>query len=263
MSWNILRRSLLLLALILLIFLAACVEQPAPAASLPVEPSPTVPPPTETPTPTIVWFPPTATFTPNPTPVISTTQTLVPNVGRLIFRDDFSEPESWSLGRTQAGSAALGKEKLTLHVSEPEGYVFSLRQEPTLKNFYLEITASPSICWPGDEYGLLLRVTPSLDFYRFVLTCSGQYRLDKSIDGLATSPKPTTVSGAVPPGAPSQSRLMVWAKGAELRFFANGQQLFTIQDEAISNGSLGVFARAAGENEVTVSFSDLVVRETR
>jgi hypothetical protein len=253
------RRPLLCLALLLL---AAC-GPTAPLTPLPPEPTATQPPPTETPTPTTVWFPPTATYTPNPTQGPVPTEDLSAEVGRTIFKDDFSEPGSWSLGKTQAGSAALGKKELTLHVSEPEGYVFSLRQEPLLEDFYLEITASPSICRPEDEYGLLLRFSQVENYYRFVLTCSGEYRLDLSLDGFVTSPQPATLSGAVPPGAPSQSRLAVWMKGEEMRFFANSQELFTLTDGALSSGVLGLFTRAAGENVVTVSFSDMTVRETR
>lgn len=262
------KQTLLIAFLVLPWFLAACQANPVPAATLPPEPTATEELPTETPTPTIVWFPPTATYTPVPTKGVTPTVDLRSDIGRLVFRDDFSEEGPWSLGRSEAGSAALGKEKLTLHVSEPEGYVFSLRQEPLLKDFYLQITASPTICWPGDEYGLLLRVSPALDFYRFGLTCSGEFRLEKSVDGVLTFPQPPRVSGAVPPGAPSQSRLEVWVKGGEMRFFANGQQLLTLEEDAqtgkiLPAGSLGLYARAAGENVITVSFSDLEVRETR
>lgn len=255
------RRSSLGLALLLPLVLAGCL--PRPVAPPPPEPTATALPPTETPTPTIVWFPATATYTPYPTPMTTLTFDLSPDIGGIIFTDDFSKAGSWSLGRTQAGSAALGKNELTLHVSEPEGYVFSLRQEPILQDFYVEITASPAICRDGDEYGLLLRVSPALEFYRFSLTCNGQYRLDKYVDGEASSARPLTMSGAVPPGAPSQSRLAVWVGRREIRFFINDQYQFTLEDNSLTSGLLGLFARAAGENVVTVSFSDLLVKRTR
>ena len=73
-----------------------------------------------------------------------------------------------------AGSVALGKNELSLGVSQPPGYLFSLRRGTTLDDFYIEITASPSICRGKDEYGLLLRVSPSSDFFRFGLTCGGR-----------------------------------------------------------------------------------------
>jgi hypothetical protein len=44
-------------------------------------------------------------------------------------------------------------------------------------------------------------------------------------------------------------------------FYANDQYLFTASDPSLQSGSLGVFAHSAGENDLTVSFSDLQVRE--
>ena len=69
------------------------------------------------------------------------------------------------------------------------------------------------------------------------------------------------MSGAIPPGAPSTSRMAVWARGSEMRFFANDEYLFTVHDPLLPSGSLGVFARSSGDLAVTVNFSDLVVKK--
>lgn len=238
--------------------LAGCL---APQTPLPPLPTDTPLPPTASPTATMVWFPPTATYTPLPpvTPVLTPTLDLSPGYGALIFTDDFLKPELWSLGRSGAGSAALGVSELSLAVSQPRGYLFSLRQETALGNFYLEITASPSICRGGDEYGLLVRLVSLQDFYRFGLTCRGEARLDRLIGGEASSPFPPEFNGAVPPGAPSSTRLGVWALGREMRFYANGQFLFTVSDPVLGSGGFGVYARASGDDSVTVNFSNLQV----
>jgi hypothetical protein len=47
-----------------------------------------------------------------------------------------------------------------------------------------------------------------------------------------------------------------------MRFYANGEYLFSISDPTISNGLLGVFARASGEDMVSVSFYEFSVYET-
>jgi hypothetical protein len=189
------------------------------------------------------------------------TQELNFPAGTILLSDDFAEQGPWTLSKTTQASAALGVNELTLALHQPDGYLYSLRSEPLLDDFYLEITASPNLCRDEDEYGLLLRVSPSLDFYRFSLSCNGQARLDKYFQGVASSPQPWVISGAIPPGAPSSSRLAVWAKGKELSFFVNGEHLFTIQDPSLNSGSLGVFIRSGGENDLTVSFSDLVIRQ--
>lgn len=239
-------------------WLSACLPISTP---LPPLPSSTPSPPADTPTATIVWFPPTATITPRPrkTLAVTPTQDLSPVYGDEIFREDFSDPEAWTQGRYSQGVVAPGVNELSLAANQERGYVSSLLQGVTLDNFYLEITASPSICRGNDEYGLLLRLQSSQDFFRFGLTCDGQARLDRLLGGTASAPIPPTYSGAVPPGAPSSSRMGIWALGKEMRFYANGQYLFSVRDSSILSGSLGLYVRAAATDAITVNFSDLVI----
>jgi hypothetical protein len=238
--------------------LTACLQVSAP---LPPMPSNTPLPPSQTPTATIVWFPPTATFTPLPTVTLSITPTLDirPRFGDLIFQDDFTQPENWTLGKMSAGNVALGKNELSLGVSQPPGYLYSLRRDTALDDFYLEITASPSICRSKDEYGLLLRVSPNSEFFRFGLTCAGEARLDRYLAGQAASLQPPAPNGAIPPGAPSSSRLAVWAVQRDLRFYVNGVFVFSVRDASLPGGGVGLYVRAAGPEMVTVNFSDLKV----
>ena len=245
-----------LFGLLLLIGIPACLPQVA--SPIPV-PTLTPVPATQTATPTTVWFPATATYTPFPTLVMTPTIDVQPQYGESIFSDNFTQPTPWTLGQTASTSIALGKEELTLALDQPDGYLYSLRQGTDLSDFYLEITASPSLCKGQDEYGLLLRVSPALDFYRLSLTCDGQIRLDKFFQGKASSPQAPDYSGAVPPGAPSSSRLGIWASGKEMRFYVNGEYQFTVRDPSLPSGGLGTFIRSNGGNAVTVSFSYLEV----
>lgn len=244
--------------LLLALAISACLPMQAP---LPAETTATPLPATSTPTPTIVWFPPTSTPTPFSTLPVTPTQDMRPPMGAVILEDHFNADSNWALAKTSLSSIALGVNELTLALHQAGGYLYSLRKETLLDDFYLEISASPNLCRGPDEYGLLLRVSPSMEFYRFSLTCDGQARLDKFFNGVASSPQPLMFSGAIPPGAPSTSRLAVWAKGREMRFYANGEFLFAVSDPSLRSGSLGVFIRSNGENDVTVNFSDLIVRE--
>lgn len=248
----------ILLALTLL-GIAAC----TPLQTPPPLPTSTPLPPTLTPTATVVWFPPTPTPTayPTPTAIITPTVNILPEYGNIIISDDFSDPSLWGQTKGSVGSVAVANNELTIAIKQPRGYLYSLRQQTNLSDFYAEITASPSICRDGDEYGLLFRVSPSFDFYRFSLTCNGQTRLDKYFKGVASSPQPPLYSSEVPPGAPSSSRLGIWASGRDLHLYINGVYQFSIRDASIPTGTLGVFARASGEGAVTVNFSNLVVYE--
>ena len=242
----------------MVVCLSAC--GPLAASAIPY-PTNTQPPPTLTYTPTIVWFPPTATITPLPTiennntPVVE----IIPKFGQPLFNDDFSDSEIWPHGKFYDGSIAFGKNELSLVVSRERGYLSTIRQGTILSDFYLEITANPSICRGEDEYGLILRATSNVDFFRFSLTCNGQTRVDRLLKGQASSPQPLTFSGAVPPGAPSMSKLAVWSNNNELHFYVNEVYQFTVRDPNLQAGGIGVFVRAAGEDMVTVNFLDLQV----
>jgi len=244
----------LLHLLFLTIVFVACL----PITPIPVPPTLTATP-TGTPTPTIIWFPPTPTRTPIPTVHPSATPDLRSGIGNIIFQDDFQDSTHWLTGNMGQGTLTVGSDGISLAITQPTGYLFSTRDEPVLGDFYAEITASPNICTGIDEYGMLVRYNSLVDFYRFSLSCNGQTRLDKLVGGIATSPQPWLRSSSVPSAAPSSSRIGVWAYGSEMHFFINDEFQFSVNDRILSSGTIGVFARAAGEIAVTVSFSDLVV----
>ncbi len=235
----------------------ACVAtptaDPTPTATL-ISPTPTV-------TPTVIWFPPTATPTAFPTPVVTPTADMRPSTGKILLEDDFSDPTAWTLGQSNLGSVALGVNELTIAIGESPAYLFSVREAPVFTNFYLEIMAEPNLCRDQDEYGVLIRASPKLDYYRFSLSCIGQVRLDRVIGGQASSPQPWMMSGSVPPGAPSSSRIGISAQGDQMDFFVNGEYQFTIHDPMLTSGGVGVFARSTTNMAVTVNFSDLIVYE--
>lgn len=243
------------------LLLAACAL--APAAPPPTPTSTPTHTPAPSPTPTVVWFPPTATFTPFPTRAVTPTPDQLTGVGPLLLRDEFQDPSVWDLKTTPEGAVSLAGGELSLVLTEPGGFLFSTRREPLLTDFYVEITARTSLCQGLDEFGLMLRVSPNLDYYRFSLSCDGQARLDRIYRGGAASLQPWTFGGGVPLGAPGEVRLGAWVVGEELRLFIADQLLFSVRDPLIPTGTLGVFARSAGETAITVSFADLAIYQAQ
>lgn len=242
----------------LLFFTTAC---GTPATPLPLlEFTPTLLP-TPSPTATIDWFP--ATSTPTSIPTIAGTPTPEPEEkqGDVILSDNFSEPEHWLLESTGPGQVSVGMNELTIAISDPGAYAYTIRRLPLLDNFYVEISTSATLCTGEDQYGLLLRMSSTNDFYRYALSCDGRVRLDKVISGTATSPQPWIQNTSLPPGAPLPARLGVRLQGDEMNFYINDLHQFTINDPALKIGNIGLFARSRGENAVTVNFSELIVRE--
>jgi len=217
-------------------------------------------PPTPTPlqTPTTVWFPATATPTPQPVRTQPPTPEMLTGLDGIIATDDFSRSSSWDTASSDQGSASISRERLTL-AAQPGVYLISLQRNIVAGDFYAEITARPSLCRGADEYGFLVRAN-AVTYYRFSLTCNGQAHAERvSLKERHDLHEPV-LSGDVPPGAPGEVRIGVWAGGPEMRLFLNGRYQFSITDFNLSSGTVGVFARASGDTPVTVAFSDLVVR---
>ncbi len=183
---------------------------------------------------------------------------MLTGLGSIIASDDFSRSSTWDTASSDQGSASISRDRLTLAV-QPGVYMTSLQRNIIAGDFYAEITARPSLCRGEDEYGFLVRAN-AVTYYRFSLTCNGQAHAERiSLKERHDLHEPV-LSGDVPPGAPGEVRIGVWAAGPELRLFLNGRFQFSISDLNLSSGTVGVFARAAGDTPVTVTFSDLVVR---
>ncbi len=210
-------------------------------------------------TPTVVWFPPTETLTPLPTQAVIPTPEGRPGLGEVLFSDNFDQPELWNTAVSNTANAIIERNRLTLAVSKPGITILSLRKEPWLGDFYAEMSADLSLCRAKDQYGLLLRVLSNGDYYRYVINCSGQVRLERVRSGQPYPLQDWLLSGDAPPGAPAEVKIGVWAVGAEMRFFLNDRHQFTVRDPLFKQGTLGVFVKSEGASPLTVSFSELIV----
>ncbi len=235
----------------LILGLASCSAiEAVPTQPIPLAATPTL-------TPTILWFPPTATASPQTLATQAPTPEQKPGIGNLLFSDDFSSPASWNTASSNDATIDVSRNQLTIAV-QPGIYAFSLRQNVVLTDFYAEVTVNLSLCQGQDDYGLLLRAN-AVAYYRFALSCDGKARVDRVSVNTRAPIQPPSLSGDAPPGAPGQVRLGVWAVGADLRFFLNGRYQFSVSDANYHIGAIGVFAHSSGSTPVTVIFSDLAV----
>lgn len=247
-------RSWTLLMPLVALVLGACSGLfPVPTATAPLPPA--------SKTSTIVWFPPTNTPTTFPSPSSQPpTAEPLPGVGSLLFSDDFGDATLWNVSTSASASAQVENDRLTLSLASGFLTIASLRAEPTLGDFYAEVTASPSLCRGRDQYGLLFRAAPGGSYYRFVLACDGTIRLERVRGGAAADILQNWLpSGDAPSGAPAQVKIGVWVVGNEMRFLLNDRFQFSWRDPILHTGTLGFFAYAIGTTPLIVSFSALKV----
>lgn len=224
--------------------------------SITATPRPPSPTPLQTTTP--IWFPATATVTPQIVRTQPATPEMLVGLDSILATDDFSDTATWDTAASDQGSASISRDRLTLAV-QPGVYMISLQRNIIAGDFFAEITARPSLCRGEDEYGFLVRAN-AITYYRFSLTCDGQVHAERISLKERHELFEAVISGDVPLGAPGEVRIGVWAAGSELRLFLNGRFQFSFTDSNLSAGSMGVFAHATGETPLTVTFSDLVVR---
>jgi len=181
-----------------------------------------------------------------------------PGLDSVILTDNFSDSSLWDIAASDEASAAVENNRLTL-AAQSGVYMPSFRHGDVLDDFYAEITARANLCRASDDYGILVRAS-SATYYRFALSCNGTVRADRMSSGTKLNLQSPLASGDVPPGAPGEVRIGVWAVGREMRLFLNGRYQFTITEPSYPRGTIGVFVNSAGDTATVVSFSNLVVR---
>lgn len=247
-------KRLILTLLAMTWILTSCAQLDAILAT-PVPPTATE---TPLPTATINWFPPSATPTLITLSTKAPTPEMRPGLGDEIVTDDFSDPSLWDIAASNQASADIKNNHLILS-AQSQVFMLSLKNDLVLNDYYAEITARPSLCRNEDSYGLLIRASAS-NYYRFVLACNGTARVERVSGGTRLVLQQPLPSGDVPPGAPGEVRIGVWAVGKEMRLFLNGRFQFSIIDPSFPSGSIGVFVRSVGETPAVVSFSDLTIQ---
>lgn len=221
----------------------------SPTASASPPPSATIAFPTIIPSPT--WTP-EASRTPIADPR--------PDLGPVLFRDGFDDPDLWALSSSSDGGAGIHEGVLTLAIRSPRVFRFTQRQPPGAGDFYAEVELFTEVCSAGDEFGLVARTNSLGEHYRFVIGCDGKARISRALEAGSRALTLWTASPAIIPGAPARNRLGVLADGLDLTLFVNGTAVVAARDAALTEGTFGLMARAGPAGQVAASFDDLVVR---
>ena len=217
---------------------------------------------TETPTPTIDWFPATPTATlpvvPSPTPQPPFEDTRTGITERLVD-DDFTDEMLWEIRPSPDGNIAYGTQNLTLALARPETSLISRSQHTLPADFYLEMTIQTSLCQPNDQIGLLFWQQSEGDYYRLLIDCAGQVRLEVVQGGQPITIQDWEFANRIQPGAPASNRLAVWVSRGLFQLYINDTYQFEQRIAVNRSGGLGVFARTISGSAMTIRFSDLQI----
>jgi hypothetical protein len=194
-----------------------------------------------------------------PAATIQPTAERRPGVGEILVEDPMTSATHWEAAASGNAPVTVSQRGLSLSAQPGAPPVISLHRSAVFDDMYLEITARPNLCRGKDAYGLVFRAPNDVASYRFAAACDGTAAAERVSLGTPRVLQPPTATSDVPVGAPGEVRLGVWASGPEFRFFLNDRYQFTVTDNNYLAGGIGVFAAAAGESPVVVTFSDLRV----
>jgi hypothetical protein len=176
-----------------------------------------------------------------------------------LYSDSFESDQGWDTGQSEVGGASFVDGRLTLAVSQPDAFYSISSPAPKTTDFYLEFGVRTEVCSTGDEYGLMFRSNTLGEHYRLTLTCEGETRVSRILEGGEKALVPTAKTHALFPGKMVTNHIEILAEGNSFRFIINDIEVFTAQDSALISGGLSFFVRTRRGGQATISFEYLHV----
>ena len=250
-------------------------------AAAPTELATVAPPPTLEPTATVAAAPtrsatPTATTAPVMATMAATATVAVPTatmpapatptvVAQLamegasaepVFTEEFQIPNYWdqfSDGTTR-GQIEDGVYRLTLRNLDSAAWALNGIGR---RDFYFSGTASIAQCGTNEGTGLVFRAVNDLNFFAFIISCTGTYKLVEHRNGVVSELLPWTVSGAISRYPAMRNRIGVRVVGQLASLYVNDVFLTTVAGVEQRRGRFGVFVKSNASEVVTAEFDNL------
>lgn len=185
-----------------------------------------------------------------------------PQKGELLFVDDFETSKvggAWGCVRGENQSNYYEDGKYIINVVPADSWW----RVPSGKSFgdsIVEVEATPTAGPDDNVYGLMTGWQNWSNYYLFMISGDGYFKLTKREGGNWTRNDPWTRSEAIKLGK-ATNLLQVKRQGETLSFYANGIKLADYVDGSFPEGNAGLIAGSTvcGGGNVTVSFDNFSV----
>ncbi|HUN22059.1 MAG TPA: hypothetical protein PK299_02880 [Anaerolineales bacterium] len=177
--------------------------------------------------------------------------------GVRFFDENFEQLGGWNVvdDADRWGRYENGQYLLTIKKENQLNWVLNFLQS---SNFLYQVTVSAPSCQGDDHFGLMFRVQ-STRFYAFGVSCRGEYRLLRYVDGAFKPIIDWTLSPAVEPNG-GVNVLAVRAVSGGMTLFVNNMQIASAEDSIISNGGFGLYAATRSSSTLTAAFDNATAR---
>lgn len=182
----------------------------------------------------------------------------------VLFHDEFvaGQMAPWQLEGDALGRSSVVNEQLILELNAPHIMQFVTLPQQTFHDFVLDVQARPLKGDLANSYGVLFRLQDANQFYRFELTGSGTYMLERrNGDGSWTRfIEDWTAHPAIQQGHHVTNRIRVQAIGSAISVYVNDNLVQQVDDSAYAAGQIALDAGTFGDGLMQVAFDNVVVR---
>ncbi len=215
---------------------------------------------TQTPTPrppTVTPRPPTPTFRPSPTATV-TPRPAAPAVTGSVFKEGFdADASGWNVGTGTRGKRYIQDGELHIELTQDNSIVWCSHSKNDWADMVLEVDARQVAGSDNNDYGVAFRYQDTNNFYRFVITSEGRYRMSKYVNGQWTALIDWRSSPAIKKGA-ATNHIKVICKGPTFELYVNGEKLGTVEDDDLDKGAIAMIAGSYDQPDVHIAFDNVL-----
>ena len=182
--------------------------------------------------------------------------------GAILFTDDFSNvPSGWGISESPAAAVNYEQEGLRILVGQSNTDAWSLAGK-RFADAHLEVTAAKQDGPENNLIGLVCRYQDRGHFYLLFISSDGYYGIARySEDSYTLIGSEQLQYASVIVRENQEYRLKADCDGDRLTLFVDDWRLKSVQDDAYSEGDVGVFAGVYAEPGVDILFDDFLVSQ--
>ena len=167
-----------------------------------------------------------------------------------LYQDDFSDPQSgWPRSNNASSAKNYEDGGYIIQVKEESLAAWAIGSDETYTDFSAEVDASQTAGEDEGYFGFVFRYVDTDNFYYFLASSGGQYRVGKIVDNEweAVDGTDWDTSSAIQTGA--ENHLKIVAIGSQIEAYANDVLLATLNDDSFAEGMVGLIGETGSGSQ--------------
>ena len=182
----------------------------------------------------------------------------------IIYQDGFTTGQTgtWLFEGDDIAQTAVVNDQLIININQPNTIQFATLAEPLFSDFILEVDTRILSGAADGSMGVLFRMQDGERFYRFDITGSGLYIIERrNGDGSWTRlSEAWSLTPAINKGVTVPNRLKIITLGPRMGFYVNETKLLEISDNTYTTGTIALDAGTFGQGDLQVAFDNVTIR---